>query len=594
MSDPARLPAAAVPAESLVHAIDDLLVFVTARKDCPGIPRSEIDHFYELDRRVIELIRRLNWHGDLPARDDLDRHWHVPELPRPLPQYEGLTNLPGDWEDGSFMAYPEGRWTFLMRALRDRAEAAAAATRSLAPATPEDTAAASSPTVRLDAETPSSTTQNPAAGTDAAAPKVAQATTVPFDPDKILNRRLNQEAAAEEAERQHREARRPRQAVEIAWNDILSGMDGDVPLHAQTQPESAPEYKARLKSLVMKLGRALAADGHAPRLAEMLAELQSASDDGLEVLDALYGHAIIIAAVGDNERHVEKQIETMWKSESLTIGVHRYLRSTLYEWLLCHKVPLQLRRTAVDATPAPPGKGATDPKAELVAEGGSAELAASGQCQTANRLGFPVPACPGCGSPPAADDVDDECPRCGGYFFHCGIAVHHSLPQGPDAPQPSETRQQMAIPRWERLPPSQVRIRAPAEVPKLADAAEATSPQPAAQDLDGRQHALEFLKLLDRYLALRRGWDGMRLHLVANYTPTGGDAEGKESCQAAAAEARAILEGLETHGRPTARFVVQQGGDSATVLWWVKAQYARQLQPGPSDKGPLRRGMPDR
>jgi hypothetical protein len=133
-----------LPRTAFLQAIDDLLTFVLARKDRPGIPRSEIDHFYALDSRVYELARALNLHGDLPARDDLDRHWHVPALPRPRPQYEGLTNLPGDWDCGLFMAYPEGRWTFLIRALRDRA-AAAKASGSAAPATPDNPEVAAPP-----------------------------------------------------------------------------------------------------------------------------------------------------------------------------------------------------------------------------------------------------------------------------------------------------------------------------------------------------------------------------------------------------------------------------------------------------------------
>jgi hypothetical protein len=72
--------------------------------------------------------------------------------------------------------------------------------------------------------------------------------------------------------------------------------------------------------------------------------------------------------------------------------------------------------------------------------------------QTTNRLGYPVPPCPGCGTPPAASgDVDSVCPRCGEYKFDCGLVEHLPSPQGPD-PAPTTYWQQMAIPHWERLP----------------------------------------------------------------------------------------------------------------------------------------------
>jgi hypothetical protein len=74
-----------------------------------------------------------------------------------------------------------------------------------------------------------------------------------------------------------------------------------------------------------------------------------------------------------------------------------------------------------------------------------------------NRLGKPVPNCPGCGSPPAANgNVDDVCPRCGAWRFHCGLAEHCPMPQGTD-PEPASSWQVMAIPRWEQIPPSEVR-----------------------------------------------------------------------------------------------------------------------------------------
>ena len=56
-----------------------------------------------------------------------------------------------------------------------------------------------------------------------------------------------------------------------------------------------------------------------------------------------------------------------------------------------------------------------------------------------------------CGSPPAVLDLDDICPKCGEYNFLCGIATH--VPLG-DFPL---IHQQVHKPRWERIPPSQVK-----------------------------------------------------------------------------------------------------------------------------------------
>lgn len=64
---------------------------------------------------------------------------------------------------------------------------------------------------------------------------------------------------------------------------------------------------------------------------------------------------------------------------------------------------------------------------------------------------YQIPPCPGCGSPPAADDVDDVCPRCGAYFFHCRLIQH--VPLHPTAP----IIKQRLRPFWKRIPPSQVR-----------------------------------------------------------------------------------------------------------------------------------------
>lgn len=76
--------------------------------------------------------------------------------------------------------------------------------------------------------------------------------------------------------------------------------------------------------------------------------------------------------------------------------------------------------------------------------------------QQKNSLGYLIPTCPGCGSPPAAEDVPDICPGCAAYWFDGGIVVHFHLPQGPEL-QPPPIKQQMATPRWERIPPSQVK-----------------------------------------------------------------------------------------------------------------------------------------
>jgi hypothetical protein len=68
-----------------------------------------------------------------------------------------------------------------------------------------------------------------------------------------------------------------------------------------------------------------------------------------------------------------------------------------------------------------------------------------------------VPPCPGCGSAPAATDVDDICPCCGAYTFLCGIIEH--VPLG-DTPV---IKQQVTKQRWKRIPPSQVRANQPGD-----------------------------------------------------------------------------------------------------------------------------------
>jgi hypothetical protein len=77
--------------------------------------------------------------------------------------------------------------------------------------------------------------------------------------------------------------------------------------------------------------------------------------------------------------------------------------------------------------------------------------------QMTNRLGNPVPPCPGCGSPPAANgNVDDICPQCGEYTFLCGIVELTLLRESSDS-GPAVAYQQHAPPRWKQLPPSQAR-----------------------------------------------------------------------------------------------------------------------------------------
>jgi hypothetical protein len=61
------------------------------------------------------------------------------------------------------------------------------------------------------------------------------------------------------------------------------------------------------------------------------------------------------------------------------------------------------------------------------------------------------PPCPGCGSPPAATDVDDVCPNCGAYRFRCQIIMQ--VPTGNFPPVKYQCGQQY----WERIPPSQVK-----------------------------------------------------------------------------------------------------------------------------------------
>jgi hypothetical protein len=63
----------------------------------------------------------------------------------------------------------------------------------------------------------------------------------------------------------------------------------------------------------------------------------------------------------------------------------------------------------------------------------------------------PPPNCPNCGSPPAALDVDDDCPSCGVWRFECGQIRHIPLSDAPPIIQ------QIRKPLWTRVPPSEVR-----------------------------------------------------------------------------------------------------------------------------------------
>lgn len=63
-----------------------------------------------------------------------------------------------------------------------------------------------------------------------------------------------------------------------------------------------------------------------------------------------------------------------------------------------------------------------------------------------------VDPCPGCGSQPAALDVDDVCPSCGAYRFRCGQITHRPL-----ATDATPTVQQVSKPHWVRIPPSEVK-----------------------------------------------------------------------------------------------------------------------------------------
>ncbi len=88
-----------------------------------------------------------------------------------------------------------------------------------------------------------------------------------------------------------------------------------------------------------------------------------------------------------------------------------------------------------------------------------------------------VLSCPGCGSPPAAVDVDDVCPGCGAYCFLCGIIEHPTLPTE-DTPS-KVVAPQLRTPRWKRIPPSQVVLPAPVHAQESREAIPAGGPASA-------------------------------------------------------------------------------------------------------------------
>jgi len=205
-----------------------------------------------------------------------------------------------------------------------------------------------------------------------------------------------------------------------------------------------------------------------------LAALEPPHTDALQYLawrllgEAEEGERVRLLRALRDDADGRRQVGRVWRHLSLP---------RLWEWLL----PLISRHlpepanpdrsateeTAAEGAPtapptAPEGLASAGPGHQEQHDAPLADPTGTGpvgsvQPQNTNRLRNPVPPCPGCGSPPAASgDVDDLCPRCGEYKFHCGLAEHLPLPQGPDSSAAS-VWQQMAIPHWERLPPSQVR-----------------------------------------------------------------------------------------------------------------------------------------
>jgi hypothetical protein len=117
-----------------------------------------------------------------------------------------------------------------------------------------------------------------------------------------------------------------------------------------------------------------------------------------------------------------------------------------------------------------------------------------------------IPLCPGCQSPPAALDVDDVCPRCGGWRFHCGLARHIPL-----APGAAHILQQVQSPWWERIPPSQVKKPAGAAKPtppttpgKLVDSLLSAATARQQKEAEAERAAAEKARRLGEHQALRQ------------------------------------------------------------------------------------------
>jgi pyrimidine deaminase RibD-like protein len=126
-------------AKHLVRAIDALLSFIRecdqVREDPRGafgrfILRSEMDRFRELDTQVFLLAHEAGLLEALPRQDELKQQMYHPDVPMcrpndpdsPLVQFEGKTNLPGDWTPDYFMPVWDGRWKEDMAVLRALAE----------------------------------------------------------------------------------------------------------------------------------------------------------------------------------------------------------------------------------------------------------------------------------------------------------------------------------------------------------------------------------------------------------------------------------------------------------------------------------------
>ena len=126
-------------ANPLTQAIDALLSFIQectqVREDPRGafgrfILRSEMDRFRELDTQVVLLAHEAGLLEALPRQDELKQQTYAPDVPMcrpndpdvPLVQFEGKTNLPGDWTPDYFMPVWNGRWKEDMAVLRALAE----------------------------------------------------------------------------------------------------------------------------------------------------------------------------------------------------------------------------------------------------------------------------------------------------------------------------------------------------------------------------------------------------------------------------------------------------------------------------------------